>query len=85
MSILIKNGTVVTAEGEFAGDIYLEGESIKAIGKDLSVKADEVVDAKGKYILPGGVDQHVHFSFTYKGSKVRGFESGRSPWRYRSP
>jgi dihydropyrimidinase len=37
-----------------------------------------VVDATGKYILPGGVDQHVHFSFTYKGSKVRGFETSHA-------
>ncbi len=78
MSVLIKNGIIVTAEGEFPGDIYAEGESIKAIGKDLEVQADEVIDASGKYILPGGVDQHVHFSFTYKGSKVRGFETSNA-------
>lgn len=78
MSILIKNGIVVTAEGEFPADIYTQGESIKAIGENLDFKADEVIDASGKYILPGGVDQHVHFSFTYKGSKVRGFESSNA-------
>ena len=78
MSVLIKNGTIVTSEGEFQGDIYVEGESIKAIGKDLEYQADETVDATGKYILPGGVDQHVHFSFTYKGSKVRGFETSNA-------
>ena len=44
----------------------------------MQVAADEVVDATGKYILPGGVDQHVHFSFTYKGSKVRGFETSHA-------
>ena len=37
-----------------------------------------VIDATGKYILPGGVDQHVHFSFTYNGSKVRGFETSNA-------
>jgi dihydropyrimidinase len=78
MSVLIKNGTIVTSEGEFQGDIYVEGESIKAIGKDVEYQADETVDATGKYILPGGVDQHVHFSFTYKGSKVRGFETSNA-------
>lgn len=78
MSVLIKGGTVVTSEGEFLADVYTEGESIKAIGENLNVKADEVIDATGKYILPGGVDQHVHFSFTYKGSKVRGFETSNA-------
>ena len=58
--------------------MYVEGESIKAIGIDLEYQADETVDATGKYILPGGVDQHVHFSFTYKGSKVRGFETSNA-------
>ncbi|HPO04519.1 MAG TPA: amidohydrolase family protein, partial [Bacillota bacterium] len=78
MSVLIKNGTIVTAEGEFAGDIFVEGESISAVGEGLKLQADEIVDATGKYILPGGVDQHVHFSFTYKGSKVRGFETSNA-------
>lgn len=78
MSVLIKNGTLVTAENEFQADLYLEGETIKAIGAGLSLEADEVVDAMGKYVLPGGVDQHVHFSFNYKGSKVRGFETSHA-------
>ena len=58
MSTLIKNGTIVTAESEFQADLFMEGESIKAIGRDLNVRADEVIDATGKYLLPGGVDQH---------------------------
>lgn len=78
MSVLIKNGTIVTAEGEFPGDVYVEGESIKAIGENLGYQADEILDATGKYVMPGGVDQHVHFSFTYKGSKVRGFETSHA-------
>lgn len=79
MGVLIKNGTVVTAESEFQSDVYLEGETIAAIGKELPQKdGDEVIDAAGKYILPGGVDQHVHFSFTYNGSKVRGFETSNA-------
>lgn len=78
MSTLIKNGTIVTSEGEQRADLYMEGESIKAIGQDLPVHADEVIDASGKYVLPGGVDQHVHFSFSYKGSKTRGFETSNA-------
>ena len=78
MSVLIQNGIVVTSENEVKADVYIEGETIQAIGESLQVAADEVVDATGKYILPGGVDQHVHFSFTYKGSKVRGFETSHA-------
>ena len=79
MAVLIKNGTIVTAEGERKADIYAEGESITAIGEGLQPKeGDEVIDAEGKYVLPGGVDQHVHFSFSYKGSKTRGFETSNA-------
>jgi len=78
MSILIRNGIIVTSENEFKADIFLEGETIRAIGEDLKIEADEVIDAAGKYVLPGGVDQHVHFSFNYKGSKVRGFETSNA-------
>lgn len=78
MSTLIKNGIVVTSQGEYAEDIYLKNGQIAAIGKNLPVTADDEIDAEGKYILPGGVDQHVHFSFTYKGSKVRGFETSNA-------
>ncbi|AHM57199.1 D-hydantoinase [Peptoclostridium acidaminophilum DSM 3953] len=78
MSMLIKNGVVVTAFDEFEADILVEGGKIKAIGKELGSGADEVVDAKGMYVLPGGIDQHVHFSFDYKGSKVRGFETSNA-------
>ena len=78
MSTLIKNGTIVTADGERKADLYMDGESIAAIGEGLRYDADEVIDAAGKYILPGGVDQHVHFSFSYKGSKTRGFETSNA-------
>lgn len=78
MSILIKNGTVVTATEELEADILVEGEKIVAIGKSLEEKATEIVDAKGMYVLPGGVDQHVHFSFEFNGEKVRGFETSNA-------
>ena len=78
MKTLIQNGVVVTADDEFKADVLLDGESISCVGRDIPVQADKVIDAAGKYILPGGVDQHVHFSFTYKGSKVRGFETSNA-------
>lgn len=73
---LIKNGTIITSESEFAGDVLIVGETIAAIGMNLPSKGvDRVIDATGKYVMPGGIDQHVHYSFVYKGSKVRGFET----------
>lgn len=52
MSILIKNGRVITASEDQIADIFIEGETISAIGKDLAVKADTIIDAKGKLVMP---------------------------------
>lgn len=60
MGLLIKNGTIVSAKDEFVGDILVEGEKIVRIGSDLPEEGHEVVDAAGKYVFPGGVDEHVH-------------------------
>jgi dihydropyrimidinase len=60
MAILIKNGTLITASETFKADILIEGEKISLIGQDLTHPNAEIIDAVGKYILPGGVDPHVH-------------------------
>ena len=75
---LIKNGTIVTPTDEFVGDILIDGEKIAAVGQHLDVPADEVVDATGEYVLPGGIDQHVHFTFSFKGTCTRGFETSNA-------
>ena len=62
MSLIIKNGLVVTASDKIKADVKIEGEIIKEIGINLEVKdSDQVIDAEGKYIMPGGIDSHVHF------------------------
>lgn len=61
MKTLIRNGNIITAENEFTADILIEDEIITAIGTDLNVEADKVYDATGKYVFPGGIDQHTHF------------------------
>lgn len=62
MRLIIKSGTLITAAETFQADILVEGETIAAIGQNLPVSADaEVIDATGKFILPGGVDVHTHF------------------------
>ncbi len=57
---LIKNGTIITASGSVPTDLLIDGEKIARIGEDLKDTDAEVVDAAGKYILPGGIDPHVH-------------------------
>ncbi len=68
MSILIKTGTIVTATDIYQGDIYVEGETVKAIGQSLDIKADEVIDATGKLVMPGGIDPHVHLDMPFMGT-----------------
>ncbi len=68
MSILIKNGRIVTASSDYRADIYIEGESIVAIGKKLPHQADQVIDAKGQLIFPGGIDPHVHLDMPFMGT-----------------
>jgi len=68
MSILIKNGEIVTADQQFTADVFCEGETITAIGENLDVKADEVIDASGKYVFPGFIDPHVHIYLPFMGT-----------------
>ncbi len=62
MHLLIKNGTVVTAADTFTADVEVDGEHIVRLGQGLDVRSPDarVVDATGKYVLPGGVDPHTH-------------------------
>ena len=68
MSILIRGGTVVTAEGESRADVYTEGGIIVAVGPDLDVSADRVIDAGGCYVMPGGIDPHTHMELPFMGT-----------------
>jgi dihydropyrimidinase len=60
--LLIKNGTLVTAEGSRRADLLVDGEQIAQVGAGLAAPPGaEVLDAAGKLVLPGGVDPHTHF------------------------
>jgi dihydropyrimidinase len=77
MSVLIKNGRVVTAVDDYHADVYIEGEQVSLIGKDLQVGADKVIDASGKLVIPGGIDPHTHFDMPFGGTtSADDFESG---------
>ncbi len=64
---VIANGTVVTAEGEFAGDVLIEGETVAAVGRVVAPPEAEIVDAEGCYVLPGLIDNHTHLSMPFMG------------------
>src|SRR5687767_9163993 len=77
MSILIKNGRIVTATDDYTGDVFIEGEKITTIGSSLSMQADKVIDATGKFVLPGGIDVHTHMDMPFGGTtSADDFESG---------
>jgi dihydropyrimidinase len=68
MSILIKNGHVVTASEDYKADVYVEGDKIVAIGANLPYQAKKVIDAEGKIVMPGGIDPHVHLDMPFMGT-----------------
>lgn len=68
MSVLIKNGRIITADADFIGDLFIENETISLIGKNLTVNADTVIDASGKLVMPGGIDPHVHLDMPFMGT-----------------
>ena len=66
---IIKGGTIVTASDTFQADIGISGEVIKCIGTDLSgASSKEEIDAVGKYVMPGGIDVHVHLQLPFCGT-----------------
>jgi len=70
---------VITAADDYVGDVYVEGERITLIGESLDVQADKVIDATGKYVLPGAVDPHTHLDMPFGGTvTVDDVESGQT-------
>ncbi|BDO42691.1 dihydropyrimidinase [Cellulomonas sp. NTE-D12] len=82
---LITGGTVVNATGRGAADVLIDGEKIVAIldpgstllGHDLAASVDRVIDAAGKYVIPGGIDAHTHMEMPFGGTFASDtFETG---------
>jgi dihydropyrimidinase len=79
MSVLIKGGRVVTAADDYVADVFIEDERVTLIGESLDNAADRVIDASGKYLLPGGVDPHTHLDMPFGGTTtIDDVESGQT-------
>ncbi len=85
MTTLISGGLVVNATGTVTADVLIDGEKIVAIlepgstvlGHDLKASADTVIDATGKYVIPGGIDAHTHMQLPFGGTFASDtFETG---------
>ena len=85
MKTLIINGTVVSATGRSQADVLIDGETIAAVlapgsvllGHDLAASVDRVIDARGKYVIPGGIDAHTHMELPFGGTAASDtFETG---------
>src|SRR5947209_13978950 len=72
MSLLIKNGEIITASERYVADIFCEGETITRIDRDIAVPPGlpgvEIIDAGGKYVFPGFIDPHVHIYLPFMGT-----------------
>ena len=77
MSLLIKNGRIVTAVDDYRADVFVENETITTIGRELSLKADLVIDASNRLVIPGGIDPHTHLDMPFGGTvSSDDFETG---------
>lgn len=77
MSVLIKNGRVVTATDDYLADVFVKDSTVTLIGRNLVIDADHVIDASGRLVIPGGVDPHTHLELPFGGTMTSDtFETG---------
>ena len=78
MSVLIRGGRIVTASDDYVADVFVDDERISLIGENIDVHADKVIDAAGKYVLPGCIDPHTHLDMPFGGTvTIDDVESGQ--------
>jgi dihydropyrimidinase len=67
-SLLIRNGTVITASDHYRADILVKDEKVAVIAETLNESAERVIDAEGCYLFPGGIDAHTHMELPFMGT-----------------
>ena len=76
---IIRNGTLVTATDTYTADVAISHGKVAAIGSDLPVQnAGKMIDAKGKLVLPGGIDVHTQAHEAPRSLRRRCFKAGSS-------
>jgi dihydropyrimidinase len=77
LCVLNKHGRIITACDDYVADVFIDGEVISAIGRDLPMSADRVIEASGRLVIPGGIDPHVHMELPFGGTvSSDSFETG---------
>lgn len=78
MAVLIKGGTIVTAEQSWEANVLCDDGMVQAIGTDLEApRGTRVIDASGQYVMPGGIDPHTHMQLPFMGTVAsEDFETG---------
>lgn len=68
MKTLIRNGRIITAVDDYHADLLIEDDRITLIGETLTMDADKVIDAAGRWVIPGGIDPHTHMDLPFGGT-----------------
>src|SRR5688572_28484034 len=77
MKTVIRNGRIVTAVDDYHADLLIEDGKVAMIAKSIDFEADKVLDAKGRLVIPGGIDPHTHMDLPFGGtSSSDNFETG---------
>jgi dihydropyrimidinase len=67
---VIRNGRIVTAVDDYNADLLIEDGTIAMIAKSIDVDADKIIDAKGRLVIPGGIDPHTHMQLPFGGTEA---------------
>jgi len=68
LKTLITNGRIITAVDDYEADILIEDGTISVIGRNLAMEVDRTIDAKGRFVIPGGIDPHTHMDLPFGGT-----------------
>src|SRR5690349_7034673 len=70
MKTVIRNGRIVTAVDDYHADLLIEDGKVAMIAKSIDIDADRIIDAKGRLVIPGGIDPHTHMELPFGGTSA---------------